>query len=92
MLIPILFYRNNEKERCPNCGCEEDKKTVCNKCGHVYEEENPGCLFIMVFAVILLILIWFAATILDWLFGFNDYSLVEVLEHQWRWLKHLRVY
>lgn len=82
--------------RCPQCGGVENKKEVCAHCGYEYEEQKISFWwqYLFLLAVIILGVIfvgWFLWTMMEWFHGAGD-SLLEVLLHQWRWAKNLRVW
>ena len=93
IVTPVVVSDNNEKPKCPSCGNDEKKIEVCKHCGHEYKDESLTFLDGCVIALIILFIIWFLVTIINWLFvNWDNESLFEIIKGQWAWLKALRIY
>lgn len=82
-----------DEDRCPNCHCVEDTvtKTVCNKCGYEYEEEDDIVASeVFIALLILVVFIYLFSTIFWWCV--NDDSLLQVIKNQWNWIKGRKVW
>lgn len=93
IVTPIVIPIQSEKDKCPKCGRDEAKIEVCKHCGHEYKDEpltfGEGC----VVALIILIIVWFIVTMINWLFiNFDNESLFEIIKGQWAWLTGLKIF
>jgi len=83
--------------KCPGCHVKENKKEVCGHCGYEYEKYNEDWtaaerIYVPIIATLLIVFVlWVTFTLFTWLFGSMNWSLLQVLESQWRWLNKLRI-
>jgi uncharacterized protein (DUF983 family) len=93
-IIPIFFQ--HESNKCPKCKHEENVKSVCRSCGYEYteytESDSVSKSEWVIFIITVIGGIWIALILMEWLFGFHNDSLVEILISQWRWLQNLRIW
>ena len=93
MVTPIIVPVQSEKAKCPSCGKDEKIIEVCKHCGHEYKDEPLTFLEGCVGALIILFIIWFIVTLINWLFvNFDNESLFEIIKGQWAWLTALRIF
>lgn len=95
IIMPIIIPIHSEPDYCPKCGKEENIKTVCAHCGHVYIKKSTSWWKIPItFLVVIFIVVVFLGvliTIVTWLVN-GDISLFETLKNQWKWFNELRVW
>ena len=98
ILVPMPY--NNEPDRCPKCGKEEDVKQVCKNCGYEYpEEEGAPWWQWLIFIGLILLGLTILGIIIGWLAGaFNDdyygekKSLVQCFGVVWQWIRSLKIW
>jgi hypothetical protein len=88
---PMITSSSHETEICPNCKKIENKIEVCGHCGYKYPlNKDFSFLIISIIFLILLFIIYIAITCAMW---FEDsYSLFEILQYQWNWIKTLKIW
>lgn len=95
-MTPIIINNSGgDVERCPECGKEEDLKTVCRHCGHEYEDDEPiGFLGWVIGISILGLIVWFILTMIFWFVGslVDGDTLLDVLKSQWEFISNLKIY
>lgn len=80
------FFIPTQTPKCPKCGRDEHKIDVCKHCGHKYEYEPMGKLFVF----IVIFVIWLGITALCWIMdnawshypARDGYSLIEIITIQ----------
>lgn len=96
MITPIpIFIRDSEPDKCPKCNREEDVVEVCRHCGHEYEYVDDtrwyhvvGVLLMFLFALVVFLFV--AVTIVDWLMGHE--TLWEVFTGKIGWLFSKKIF
>lgn len=77
LILPVLMDSSRrEPERCPHCG----KILPASEANFKY--------FIWVLGFVLALL-WAGITLLEWMFGFREQTLVEILRAQGEWFINL---
>lgn len=70
MIIPIPS--SSSTSRCPHCNDIENIKEVCANCGHVYEQEGPSSLSVILLICVILFLIVLFSTFIGWAVGYTS--------------------
>jgi len=91
-ITPIPIFIDNSPARCPECGKDEDIKTVCAHCGYEYSDESLSAIEVILVIGIILFGIWLLCTIFYWLVEANDSSLWGVLKSQWNFIWSLKIW
>lgn len=86
-LNPIIFI--NDPTVCPQCGKPEDKKVVCARCGYEYEEEETGCMFVILFIAFIAMVIVMLLILTQWLWGIG--ALHEIIINDIKYLLSLEL-
>ena len=89
---PVIVAGENAK--CPHCGKNEDKKTICRNCGEEYKSESDlsGSDYLF-FTLFVLVIIYFVMTIATWFMESSDgTTLWDVIKSQYGWVTNLRLW
>lgn len=94
MITPIMI--DYSPEICPECGRPEHIIEVCKHCGYEYSTNDElsfttFCIGFLIVVCVLILGIWAASTTFDWLCGYENKSLVDILQNQWNWVRNLRI-
>jgi len=96
-VTPIIIPYITQQPKCPKCGKDEDKITVCAHCGHEYGDiplTTPKKVGAVIGGIFIL---WFALTLIWWGLetagdGDGARSLWEIIKSQWESVKNLRLW
>jgi hypothetical protein len=94
---PVIVPYDDTPARCPECGRDEETKTVCVHCGYEYEEEPTTVKEKLLALVVVVVVLWLIITIVWWLcesvVSFHEpRTLLQIINAQWHWIRSLRVW
>lgn len=86
IIIPIITPPPTPK--CPHCGHNENKKTVCRNCEYEYKEDSGIGTKYVILAI--LFILFFAYVIVTGLYWIVDGgTLVDLIKSQWKFFVDL---
>jgi len=94
--VPIMLLDSHGDARCPKCYKPENIVEMCRNCGHLYDREpmtaKDAWIVGAMIGGMILIVVWIAITGVNWLGGYEQKTLLEVLRDEWEWLTKLRIW